>query len=70
MSIVETIISNLDPKEQARARDRVAQAEAAGVAKCADCGILTGVFRVTLHNVVDRSGAKKQVCQGCRRNYR
>lgn len=56
----ERIIGALAPDKQVRARERIAKAVAAGAQACDKCGLVTGVFKITLRKV----GAQR-ICQHC-----
>jgi len=68
LNICEKIISQMEPIKRDRFRKRYEQALQNGNAKCADCGLVTGVFNITLHKVID-SGKEKKVCQICLKRY-
>ena len=65
-SVMEIALAKIPAHKRDRARQRIAEAEKAGAKKCPDCGIISGVFSVTFHKVLNGT---KQVCQVCRFRY-
>ena len=68
--ICEQIISQLPALRREAFRKRYQQGIQAGNLRCVDCGLMVGVFRVTLHNVIGKDNREKKVCQICVKEYK